>query len=122
MSLWFTLSIGDINHRDTEDTEVAQSFMSLFGTNHLFIAPVKLHAQDTPADNWSQFRGNPRLTGVSDSKVPADLKLLWTYEAGDSIESSAAIVGKHGLCRFSKRRIGLAQSRQWRGLLEIPDR
>ena len=55
--------------------------------------PVALQAQDTPADNWSQFRGNHRLTGVSDSIVPNELKLLWTYEAGESIESSAAIVG-----------------------------
>src|SRR5437870_7818264 len=50
-------------------------------------------AQDTPADNWSQFRGNHRLTGVSQSVVPRTLKLLWTFEAGNSIESSAAIVG-----------------------------
>ena len=50
-------------------------------------------AQETPADNWSQFRGNHSLTGVSQSNVPTDLKQLWTYEAGDSIESSAAIVG-----------------------------
>ena len=55
--------------------------------------PIALRAQDTPAENWSQFRGNQRLTGVSDSNVPNDLKLLWTYEAGESIESSAAIVG-----------------------------
>lgn len=52
------------------------------------------HGQDTPADNWSQFRGNHSLTGVSQSAVPASLKLLWTYEAGDSIESAAAIVGR----------------------------
>jgi len=51
------------------------------------------HAQDTPAENWGQFRGNHQLTGVSQSNVPATLKQLWTYEAGDSIESSAAIVG-----------------------------
>ena len=51
-------------------------------------------AQDTPADNWSQFRGNQSLTGVSQSTVANDLKLLWTYEAGESIESSAAIVGR----------------------------
>jgi len=50
-------------------------------------------AQETPADNWSQFRGNQQLTGVSQSKVPDSLKQVWTYEAGDSIESSAAIVG-----------------------------
>jgi outer membrane protein assembly factor BamB len=50
-------------------------------------------AQDTPASNWSQFRGNSQLTGVSLSDVPRSLKQLWTYDAGDSIESSAAIVG-----------------------------
>src|ERR1043165_8220918 len=50
-------------------------------------------AQDTPADNWSQFRGNTSLTGVSQSNVPNSLKPLWTYEAGDSIEAAAAIVG-----------------------------
>lgn len=48
---------------------------------------------DTPANNWSQFRGNHQLTGVSQSDVPSSLKQLWTYEAGESIESSAAIVG-----------------------------
>ena len=51
------------------------------------------HAQETPANNWSQFRGNHQLTGVSQANVPMSLKPLWTYEAGDSIESSAAIVG-----------------------------
>jgi outer membrane protein assembly factor BamB len=54
---------------------------------------VSALAQDTPAENWSQFRGNHSLTGVSQSNVPAELKQLWTYEAGESIESSAAIVG-----------------------------
>src|SRR5579863_5101825 len=44
-------------------------------------------------DEWPQFRGNPQLTGVAEGVVPAELKLLWTYEAGDSIESSAAISG-----------------------------
>ena len=57
----------------------------------IFCLPV--HAQETPADNWSQFRGNHHLTGVSLADVPASLKVLWTFEAGDSIESSAAIVG-----------------------------
>src|SRR6185295_6560026 len=58
----------------------------------LFLA-VSVVAQDAPADNWAQFRGNHSLTGVSQSNVPTNLKQLWTYEAGDSIESSAAIVG-----------------------------
>jgi len=52
-----------------------------------------VQAQDTPGNNWSQFRGNHQLTGVSQSNVPSSLKPLWTYEAGESIESSAAIVG-----------------------------
>src|SRR5271154_1342688 len=43
-------------------------------------------------DSWPQFRGNPSLTGVATSAVPKTLKLLWTFDAGDSIESSAAIV------------------------------
>ena len=51
-------------------------------------------AQDAPADNWPQFRGNQSLTGVSQSSVPTNLKVLWTYEVGESIESSAAIVGR----------------------------
>ena len=56
-------------------------------------AGFSVMAQDTAADNWAQFRGNHSLTGVSNSNVPASLKQLWTYEAGESIESSAAIVG-----------------------------
>jgi eukaryotic-like serine/threonine-protein kinase len=54
---------------------------------------ISVLAQDTPANNWSQFRGNQSLTGVSQSNIPSSLKQLWTYEAGESIESSAAIVG-----------------------------
>src|SRR5829696_7782736 len=54
---------------------------------------VSVLAQDAPANNWVQFRGNQSLTGVSQSNIPTSLKQLWTYEAGESIESSAAIVG-----------------------------
>lgn len=54
---------------------------------------VAATAQDTPANNWAQFRGNHSLTGVSQSNVPTSLKPLWTWEAGEMIESSAAIVG-----------------------------
>ena len=59
---------------------------------YLFVSPWAM-AQDTPANNWSQFRGNHSLTGVSQSDVSSSLKQLWTFEAGDVIESSAAIVG-----------------------------
>jgi outer membrane protein assembly factor BamB len=39
------------------------------------------------------FRGSLTQTGVSASTPPATLKVLWTYDAGDVIESSAAIAG-----------------------------
>src|SRR6476619_507718 len=45
-----------------------------------------------PADRWTQFRGSPALSGTSAATLPPALKLLWTYDAGDAIESSAAIV------------------------------
>ena len=45
----------------------------------------------SPADTWGQFRGGPSLTGVSAATVPDELELLWTFEAGESIDSSAAI-------------------------------
>src|SRR5439155_15947500 len=47
-------------------------------------------AAQTPA-NWPQFRGNARLTGVAPTAPPDTLKLKWTYEAGESIESSPAV-------------------------------
>src|SRR5271156_304114 len=53
----------------------------------LFLLPFGLLA-----DDWPQFRGNPSLTGVASSPVPKTLKLLWTFDAGESIESSAAIL------------------------------
>ena len=46
-----------------------------------------------PADAWPQFRGNPLLTGFSASRVGASVRLLWTFDAGDAVESSAAIAG-----------------------------
>ncbi len=58
-----------------------------------FLLPPAVHSQDAPAENWSQFRGNQNLTGVSRSAIPKALKLLWSFDAGESIESSAAVVG-----------------------------
>ncbi|HVF22710.1 MAG TPA: PQQ-binding-like beta-propeller repeat protein [Pyrinomonadaceae bacterium] len=59
----------------------------------LLLFAFAVNAQEAPANNWVQFRGNHQLTGVSQSDVPTSLKPLWTYEAGEPIESSAAIVG-----------------------------
>ncbi len=47
--------------------------------------------QPAVPESWPQFRGNTALTGVTQSAVPASLKVAWTYEAGEPIESSAAI-------------------------------
>ena len=56
-----------------------------------FVSLVAQSPLVAPADRWPQFRGTSALLGTADAKVPASLKLLWTYEAGDAIESSAAI-------------------------------
>jgi outer membrane protein assembly factor BamB len=52
---------------------------------------IVVSAQTPPAANWPQFRGNARLTGVAPAPPAETLQLKWTYEAGESIESSAAI-------------------------------
>ena len=44
-----------------------------------------------PADRWTQFRGSPALNGTTAATLPGILKLAWTYDAGEPIESSAAI-------------------------------
>jgi outer membrane protein assembly factor BamB len=56
----------------------------------VFMAPTVSESQT--ADQWPQFRGNSRNTGVSPASLSEPLKLLWSYDAGDVIESSAAIV------------------------------
>ena len=41
---------------------------------------------------WPIWRGNSQLTGVSTANLPQNLEVLWTFQAGVGIESSAAIV------------------------------
>ena len=55
----------------------------------LLLAAASLASQQK--DDWPQFRGNHALTGISTSAVPKTLKLLWTYDAGEPVESSPAI-------------------------------
>ena len=38
------------------------------------------------------FRGNPRLTGVTDSRMASNPILRWTFKTGSEVKSSAAIV------------------------------
>ena len=42
--------------------------------------------------SWPQFRNTPTLTGVAATTIPDAPKLLWTFDAGGAVESSAAIV------------------------------
>ena len=48
-------------------------------------------AAQAPADRWTHFRGMPSLLGTSVAAIPDQLRVLWTYDAGEAIESSAAI-------------------------------
>ncbi len=48
--------------------------------------------QQRAVDAWPMFRGSPSLSGISTVPLPSPLKLRWSYQAKDSIESSAAIV------------------------------
>lgn len=42
-------------------------------------------------DGWPSFRGDPALTGVARCVLPDRLSVLWTFQAGVGIESTAAI-------------------------------
>ncbi len=41
--------------------------------------------------SWRMFRGSQSLTGIAAADLPSPLKLRWSFQAKDSIESSAAI-------------------------------
>jgi outer membrane protein assembly factor BamB len=56
----------------------------------ILLASVSAVGQ-APADSWPQFRGSAALLGTSQTTISSTLKVQWTYEAGDAIESSAAI-------------------------------
>ena len=45
------------------------------------------------ATEWPSFRGAPAMNGMAASTLSPPLRLLWTYETGSSVESSAAISG-----------------------------
>ncbi len=45
------------------------------------------------ADAWPVFRGNLLGTGVAGTTLPENPKLLWAFDTGSEIESTAAIAG-----------------------------
>ena len=62
----------------------------------VFIGCILLHSNvqgGVTSDDWPSFRGNSALTGVAAGKLPVNLELLWTFQTGEGIESTAAIAG-----------------------------
>ena len=55
------------------------------------IAVVSSVASEPGLSGWETFRGDPALTGVAEGALPDDLEALWVFDAGDAIESGAAI-------------------------------
>lgn len=87
-----------------EEARPAAEGASAFGRREFLLLPLAFGllpssaraswgGGEAPADAWPQFRGNALLTGYSTSRVAGNLRLLWSMEAGESVESSAAIVG-----------------------------
>ena len=62
------------------------------GTKAFIICALLLLASTVSFGNWASFRGNPQLTGVADSQLPENPQLLWTFQVGDMIESTATVV------------------------------
>lgn len=87
-----TLSANHLLSKILRSSLLSLAFLLLDSAAAFYLAPPA-QAQETPASNWSQFRGNHQLTGASQSGVSKSLRLLWSYEAGGEIDSSAAVVG-----------------------------
>src|SRR5258708_6404785 len=77
------------HHDGHKGTKITKFLCVLCVLVTFVIQPSARQAAPTSA-GWPQFRGNARLTGVA-SDAPATLSLKWTYEGGESFESSPAI-------------------------------
>lgn len=81
-----------MNSEPKEGTLSRRSF--LLAPLALGLLPSRTRAQEfVGGDSWPQFRGNPSLTGFTRAGLAAELRVQWTFEAGESVESSAAITG-----------------------------
>jgi len=49
------------------------------------------YTSESSLENWPIFRGNNGLTGVADSKIPKEPKLLWSYKTEYEIKSSPIV-------------------------------
>src|SRR2546425_10194728 len=73
-------------------TKPCPPFASVSSVVALFSLFVAVGSAQAPsAADWTQFRGNARLTGVAAAALPSTLSLRWAYKVGDAIESSPAI-------------------------------
>lgn len=57
----------------------------------LLLATSSAVAASEGSRGWPVFRGDPQLTGRATGDLPQQLELLWTFQAADGIESTAAI-------------------------------
>ena len=71
--------------------QLAFGVVLLIGLSPSLTAQSPRATSAAPPDAWPQFRGTPELSGISSTTVPDDIELLWTFDAGESIDSSAAI-------------------------------
>ena len=87
-------------------------FFSSFIIHHSSFAQTQ-----TPANNWSQFRGNQQLTGLTaQAGLPDKLSVKWSVDLGGAVESSAAIVGQTVLAASAKGELvalNLADGKVW---------
>lgn len=65
--------------------------LAAFLAVHALVAGESAKPMESPADSWTMFRGNLRMTGVSAASLPDKLELLWKVETGEPIEATAAI-------------------------------
>ena len=81
------------NHKKVPSSSATSRRSFLLTPVFFLLVPLARTSQERELGlDWPQFRGNLELTGVAHCSVPTALKTIWTYEAGDAIESSAAIV------------------------------
>ncbi len=72
-----------------QSININRSVQKFIIKNALFL--LLFIGQATFAD-WATFRGNPQLTGVTNTELSENPQLLWTFQAGDMIESTATVV------------------------------
>lgn len=61
-------------------------------TRLLILASIASLDLPSLSADWPMFRANPRLTGVTDARLPDAPALKWTFKTGGPVKSSPAIV------------------------------